>query len=78
MAIWHEEAFKGGNGEHMDAVEMQSKKSFSLREDCHGELQQRAGHLNAVEIAEHQSAHLHVNVLLSNSQKVARESKKSS
>ena len=28
MAIWHEEAFKGGNGEHMDAVEMQSKKSF--------------------------------------------------
>ena len=34
--------------------------------------------LNAVEIAEHQSAHLHVNVLLSNSQKVARESKKSS
>ena len=78
MAIWHEEAFKGGNGEHMDAVEIQSKKSFSLLEDCHGELQQRAGHLNAVEIAEHQSAHLHVNVLLSNSQKVARESKKSS
>ena len=28
MAIWHEEAFKGGNGEHMDAVEMQSKKVF--------------------------------------------------